>query len=413
MSQRHTVSRLRTIFARTQIQSRNLHVNEDAKRVLIIAGPTAVGKSSVSVELAKRIGAEVINADSVQMYQECKIGSNRITHEEMQQVKHHLMDSLSLKDSSSIEMSNLGGFIRAVNQIIENSSVPTIITGGSAYYLHHFMKGSQLQGPKSSHSIEERRQIVQKLKNEGNWGNAIEMLRKHDPNYASTIERNNYERLARALQIVTTTGQPLLKNEEQSAYDIRGIVLTMDRLKLYRRIDERCEEIVEKGLIEEVHALMRSNLLNPNAIPWTAIGYRQAIELLQKHSLIERKHFLQFLTNYKTVTRNYAKRQYSWYRRNDSEYKWLDLDKIESPVSEIERLWQLPRADFLNEVHGAENHKLISENVGIKVDLDDMVSKSNKKQFIQQQLDHMYLYKDHIKMQKRIDHINNTINQTL
>jgi tRNA dimethylallyltransferase len=367
---------------------------------MILAGPTAIGKSSIGVKIAQQLGAHIINADSVQMYKECTIGSNKITEQHMQGVPHHLLNTLSLRDQIDPESTSAVGFIKSATKIIENTQAPCIISGGAAYYLHQLMKGIP-EHAASKRTIEEKQAFEKHLRDENDWEKSIQKLRDFNPELANTITLNNYQRLARALELVENE-QFVTKVDNPPPYDFRAFVLTSDRLPLYRHIDARCEQIVENGLFEEVAYLLSQKLLNPSVIPWSAIGYKQSIELFQlPYDTITTKDFLHFLSKYKTATRNYAKRQLAWFRRPDSPYVWINVDTVST--AQIEEIYNMPRIEYEKYLVSSANRQVIDASVGVNT---GKVDPTEAKRAIQEQIDNLYEYKNKYLVRDRVEKIN-------
>ncbi len=302
------------------------------KKVIVIAGPTAVGKTEVSLQIAQVIGGEVISADSMQVYRGMDIGTAKPTLEMRQEVIHHLIDSRDLDENY-----NVVDFYReatqALKEIFARERVP-IVTGGTGFYLRALLHGPP-SGPPSVKEV--RKQLQGEMDSKGATI-LHEKLKKLDPEYAKTITPNDRHKIIRALEIITVTNQrvsnflPAFHHEDYVACDFRCWFLYLPNEVLYDRIEKRCDEMLERGLIAEVKSLVDEGLPQ-NHTASQAIGYKQCLEFLQTEQREE--DLVAFVRAFKQASRRYAKRQYTWFRKQPL-FRWLNLASLsKETVTEI------------------------------------------------------------------------------
>lgn len=306
-----------------------------SKHYPIIAGPTASGKTAVSVLLAKRIGGEVVSADSMQIYGDVHIGTARPTEAEMQGVPHHLQGFLPLQDSYSVAR-----YVEDARTVFENvfsrGSTP-ILCGGTGLYIQSFMENRQLlpQPIDESYREELRCEIVQ-------YGGQylLEKLRAVDPTTADRLHPNDHHRIIRALEVYHTSGQTITQQDEQShqtpsPYDGCLFVLNFrDRAKLYERIDLRVDRMIDDGILDEARRILT---LDSRCTALQAIGYKELLPYLCGESTLA-----DAVAKLKTETRHYAKRQLSWFRRmGDARMIYVDdYADIDSLVDDIQMQYE-------------------------------------------------------------------------
>jgi tRNA dimethylallyltransferase len=359
------------------------------KTVIILAGATSVGKSAVSLELCKHFPSEIIIADSVQVYKGLNIGSNKPTTEEQSVVPHHLIDITTPQQQlSSADFCYLA--VDAINDIHKRGKTPVLV-GGSTMWIQWLVHGIP-DAPKGS---EEAMQLVETLIGDydrnNDWDSAIAVLQEYDPSRAGRMMKNDWYRLRRYLAVaidlsknktkadgseklstednknekslLTAERTPLLPSSE---YDVRCFFLAEDREELYTIIDERCEQMIFAGLLKETAQLILNNTLTPAELVTKAIGYRQAINYFTSErpedgflstSVNYDLFYLEFLRDFSTATRNYAKDQLKWYRkdasflftriyRNLQDKKSFQLS-YEDKCEELLSLITLPREEYL------------------------------------------------------------------
>ena len=295
------------------------------KKVILIAGPTAVGKTTLSLSIAQAIGGEVISADSMQVYRGMDIGTAKVTPAERSLIAHHLVD---LRDID--EPFNVAEFYQccqeAFRDITSRDNVPLVV-GGSGFYIHALLYGPPA-GPPSVPDV--RDQLDRQMRDMGPEV-LYERLQMIDPEYASTISERDRHKIIRALEIIALSDQkvsdfPKSDRLLEQEYDFRCWFLYCSRENIYARIERRCEEMVQRGFLEEVRQLEQRGLrLNPSASQ--AIGYRQALQYLESGQT--EADYVSFLTQFKKASRHYAKRQFTWFRKEPL-FRWLDIEQQSS-----------------------------------------------------------------------------------
>ena len=293
-------------------------MNEKKKRpLLILTGPTAVGKTELSIALAKKINGAVISADSMQVYRGMDIGSAKVTPEEMQGVPHYLIDVLAPEDEFHVvrfqEMAK-----EALQEIYEKKQIP-IIAGGTGFYIQALLYDIDFTEQDEDTALRNHYvQLAEVL------GNAFlhELLRQVDPVSAEMIHANNVKRTIRALEYFEKTGEPISRHNEEerakeSPYDFRYFVLTDERAHLYERIDHRVDLMLGAGLVEEVKRL-RAQGCHKGMVSMQGLGYKEILSWLEGEISYEEAVYL-----LKRDTRHFAKRQLTWFRR-ERDVIWLN-----------------------------------------------------------------------------------------
>lgn len=281
----------------------------DRPRVLAIVGPTAVGKTAVSLEVAERLGAEIVSIDSMQIYRGLDIGTDKATEEMRDRVPHHLLD---LKDPEEpLTVSEFQGAARrAIEDIVQRGATPLLV-GGSGLYFRAVV--DDLRFPPRSEEV--RRGLEDEVERVGAEG-LHERLRAMDPRAADRIEPRNARRTIRALEVIQLTGEPFSQNDSwdiyESIYDLRAAGLTRPRAELYRRIEQRARAMVERGLVDEVRGL-RSRL---GLTASQALGYRQVLDAPDADPL-------ELAAEMGRATKRFARRQESWFRA-DPRIAWFE-----------------------------------------------------------------------------------------
>ena len=314
-----------------------------SNKVIVLAGATSVGKSKVAQLLCEEHGnSEVVIADSVQIYKHLDIGSNKPSAAEQEAVPHHLVDICDPHETYSS-----GEFVRAavpiIYDILNRGKLPVVV-GGSTMYLQWLVQGTP-DAPKASESIEKKaEELLKEAENGGQWEEAIKILSEYDESRANSLGKNDWYRMRRYLEVALSLEEegPAPKKggriENFPDLDLRCYFLSEDREQLYRMIDYRCEEMLKAGLIDEVSSLISEGHIAPNCTAAKAIGYRQTIEYLGRSMALEASDsdgqlgvFRTFLADSATATRNYAKRQLQWYRK-DKAFLWLKIDRPDAVV---------------------------------------------------------------------------------
>ena len=293
-------------------------MNEKKKRqLLILTGPTAVGKTELSIALAKKINGAVISADSMQVYRGMDIGSAKVTPEEMQGVPHYLIDVLAPEDEFHVvrfqEMAK-----EALQEIYEKKQIP-IIAGGTGFYIQALLYDIDFTEQDEDTAL--RNHYAQLAEEHGN-AYLHEMLRQVDPVSAEMIHANNVKRTIRALEYFEKTGEPISRHNEEerakeSPYDFRYFVLTDERAHLYERIDHRVDLMLEAGLVEEVKRL-RAQGCHKGMVSMQGLGYKEILAYLDGGCTLEEAVYI-----IKRETRHFAKRQLTWFKR-ERDVIWLD-----------------------------------------------------------------------------------------
>ncbi len=293
----------------------------DKQKLVILTGPTAVGKSKLSIELAKRIGGEIISADSMQVYKYMNIGTDKISPEKMGGVPHHLIDFLEPTEDFNVFM--FQKLVKEkIQEIADRGNVP-ILVGGTGFYIQAVLY--DIDFTETDEDDGYRHELEERAIREG--GHVLhEELRAVDPVSADIIHENNVKRVIRALEYYKKTGKPISKHNEQqhqneSPYDFRYFVLTDERKTLYSRIDKRVDLMIEEGLEDEVKSLQKLNIPR-TATSMQGLGYREMFGYLEGEYDLERAIYL-----IKLNTRHFAKRQLTWFRR-EKEVIWIDKNEF-------------------------------------------------------------------------------------
>lgn len=296
-------------------KSKNEKINR--KPLIVLTGPTAVGKTKLSIALAKRVNGEIISADSMQVYKYMDIGSAKITPEEMQGVPHHLIDILE-----PWEEFNVVTFKQRCDEclkgIYERGHIP-ILTGGTGFYIQAVLRNIDFTENEEDSSY---RRELEALAAERGAEYIHGMLRAVDPPSADAIHANNIKRCIRALEFYKLTGQRISDHNEQekqkqSDYNSCYFVLNDEREKLYARIEERIEEMLRLGLVEEVKRLQEMGCKR-GMVSMQGLGYKEILAFLEGECTLEEAVYL-----LKRDTRHFAKRQLTWFRR-EQDVIWID-----------------------------------------------------------------------------------------
>ncbi len=285
--------------------------------LIILTGPTAVGKTKASIGLAKALNGEIISADSMQVYKYMDIGSAKIRPEEMQGVKHYLIDEL--KPDEEFHVVKFQQMAKeAMEEIYANGKIP-IVVGGTGFYIQALLYDIDFTESNEDNSY--RQELIQ-LANEKGADHLHEMLRQVDPMSADTIHANNVKRVIRALEFFHQTGEKISEHNEQerakdSPYDFCYFVLNDDREKLYERINLRIDQMLEEGLIDEVKALKDKGYTR-DMVSMQGLGYKEILDYLNDECTLEEAIYI-----LKRDTRHFAKRQLTWFRR-ERDVIWIE-----------------------------------------------------------------------------------------
>jgi tRNA dimethylallyltransferase len=405
-------------------------MNQAKCKIMMIAGPTASGKSKLGLTVAQKLlqqqnqRIEIVNSDSVQMYQECNIGSNKCSMEERKLVPHHLIDTISLEMIDN-EYTNAGWFTKQVKQLtrdIMNRNGVTLIIGGSGFYNELLFRGIRANpvtpvaggsitiSDSVVESLKQRKlnsEMIQEMLNSGekSWDELYQYVHSVAPEIARGIAPNNVTRLSRAIERIQSAQNENINSTfslepvfyPDSMYDVRAFALYVDRMYLFDFIGWRCERIIENGLLEETFDLLKRGILIKDSIPYNAIGYRQSIEFLQLctsqsdlNSKWLKEAFLNYVAEYKQATRRYARGQYNWLRRcqthTDSNpipppsFMMLDMNNLFEALlqNEVEKVdqnfnqssdhllqyYNMSRDEYDSILHSNENRELIEKCKG-------------------------------------------------
>ena len=289
----------------------------EKKPLVILTGPTAVGKTALSIKLASEIGGEIISADSMQVYRQMDIGSAKIKPEEMDGIPHHLIDILEPEEEFNVCLFEKLA-LEAMEQIYERGHIPVVV-GGTGFYIQALLY--QIDFTEEETDTAYRDKLWQLGEEKGNHY-LHELLRKVDPESAEEIHENNRKRVIRALEFYENCGKPIsTHNKEQrqktSAYNSCYFVLTDDRKKLYERIESRVDQMLSNGLVDEVRTLKERGC-NASMVSMQGLGYKEILEYLDG-----RCSLLEAVEKIKKETRHFAKRQLTWFRR-EKDVIWLD-----------------------------------------------------------------------------------------
>ena len=290
------------------------------KKVLTIAGATASGKSALAIKLAKDFKGEIISGDSIQVYRGLDIGSGKIKKEEMEGVVHHLIDIKDPKESYSVyDFQKMGRFL--IDAIERRGHLP-IICGGTGLYIKALIYDYDFKEEKDFNNYEDIDDV-----------SLHAMLKEVDPISAIKIHPHNRRRVLRALNYFEKNGSPISSNKtEKALYDALIIALDMERSELYAKIDQRVDNMVKDGLLNEVEGLLKSGVaFNDQAMK--GIGYREFEAYFKNEQSLE-----EVIQKIKSDSHNFAKRQYTWLR-HQLPIEWIDIKTDYEVIKERVRKW--------------------------------------------------------------------------
>ncbi len=287
------------------------------KRVLAVVGPTASGKTKLSIDLATHLNTEIISADSRQIYKELSIGTAKPEIDDLNKVKHHFIDHISINEKYDV-----GKFVKEASEVISKlhheNKLP-IVVGGTGLYINSLLYGI-FEGPSSDKNI---RTSLEAELNELGLQSLLEKLKKFDFETYQRIDKNNPRRVIRALEVYYLTGQPISKlqkvKQRKPDYEIYIFGLNWDRKILYERINKRTEKMIKNGLIDEVKTVIEKFGEDVNVVLQT-VGYKEVIQFLKNE--ISYDEMIELI---KRNTRRYAKRQLTWFRK-DKNIFWFDVE---------------------------------------------------------------------------------------
>lgn len=304
--------------------------------LIVLTGPTAVGKTKLSIALAKEIGGEILSADSMQVYRYMDIGSAKITPKEMEGVKHYLIDVLNPWDEFNVVVFQKM-CKEAMEEIWQNGHIP-ILTGGTGFYIQAVLYDIDFTENDEDDSY--RKKLEETALEKGNLY-LHDMLKEVDAKAADEIHPNNVKRVIRALEFARKTGDRISEHnvvmrQKESPYNFSYFVLNDVREKLYDRINQRVDEMMENGLVREVKKLHEMGC-NKEMVSMQGLGYKEILEYLEGETTLEEAVY-----KIKRDTRHFAKRQLTWFRR-EKEVTWINKEDfgydeyriLEAMLSEI------------------------------------------------------------------------------
>ena len=296
--------------------------------VVVIVGPTAVGKTAVSLALAKEINAEIVSADSRQIYKFMNIGTAKPTEQERQGIKHHFIDYIGPDESFS--SGAYGNKAREIIKELHSKNKNVIVVGGSGLYIRALLYG-MVSFDQKDEMI--RQNLKQHLELDGLSKLYLE-LQKVDPELAQQLSENDSQRILRGLEVFQMSGEKLSslqkETETPAPFPYVQIGLNMNRAVLYQRINKRVEKMFEQGMIKEVEELMEKGYTQTNAM--NAVGYKEVMQYLNKE--ITNQEMVELIQR---NTRRYAKRQFTWFRK-DENINWFNLPDDDVVLKIIDKI---------------------------------------------------------------------------
>lgn len=297
------------------------------RKVIILAGPTGVGKTEMSVRMAEVLGGEIISADSMQVYRGMDIGTAKVKADERKAVRHHLIDSRDIDETFNV-VDFYHEAQQAFREIFAREHVP-IVVGGTGFYIHALIYGP----PRGPASVPDVRAKLEKEMEEKGALALYDKLKAFDPDYAATITIRDRHKIIRALEIIQLTNQKVSYFEKGATpaheFDFRCWFLYKPKEVLYTDLERRCDKMIDSGFLEEVKQLEKEGLRS-NMSASQAIGYRQGLEYLQSAQTAE--DWKRFVEEFKTASRRYAKRQFTWFRKEPL-FRWLSVHKLGPEVA--------------------------------------------------------------------------------
>ena len=295
------------------------------KKLIILTGPTAVGKTKLSIALSKAVNGAVISADSMQVYKYMDIGSAKITPEEMEGVKHYLVDILEPCDPEGFNVTRFQSLAQqAMEEIYADGKVP-ILVGGTGFYIQSVVYDIDFTENDADTAY---RTMLEKMAEEKGAEYLHDMLKVVDPKAAEEIHFNNVKRVIRALEFFQKTGGPIsahneIERQKESPYEFYYFVLNDDRAKLYERIEKRVDMMIEAGLADEVKKLLDMGCTR-DMVSMQGLGYKEMIDYLHGEISLEEAIYV-----IKRDTRHFAKRQLTWFRR-ERDVRWINKSDFAS-----------------------------------------------------------------------------------
>ncbi len=297
------------------------------EKVIVIGGPTASGKTALSIELAKKINGEIISADSMQIYKEMNIGTAKPEKEEMQGVKHYMLDIITPEERFSVADYKIKAK-KAIKEIIEKGKIP-IIVGGTGLYIEALIY--EIEFLQIETDLNYRRELEQIAQEKG-LNNLYEKAVKIDPKAMEKISANDQKRILRVLELYHQTGKTKTQLDSESRkepeYDYKLFAINMDREILYNRINKRVDIMLQNGLVNEVKNIYEKYKEFPTAMQ--GLGYKEVVEYLEG-----KVSYKQMVEKIKMESRRYAKRQLTWFRKYEN-IIWIDgTDEVQKNIEKI------------------------------------------------------------------------------
>ena len=292
------------------------------KPLIILTGPTAVGKSALSIELAKRIDGEIISADSMQVYRHMDIGSAKIMPEQMGGIPHHLIDILEPTEEFNVVIFQKEAK-EALHEIYDRGRIP-IVAGGTGFYIQALLYDIDFTDNDEDTAL--RAELEDTAKTQGSEA-LYARLKEIDPESCEIIHPNNVKRVIRAIEFYEKTGMKIsahnkTQRQNSSPYNFAYFVLNEDRTKLYRKIEQRVDVMMEQGLVEEVSRLAAAGCTR-DMVSMQGLGYKEILDYLDGHITLDEAVYL-----IKRDTRHFAKRQLTWFRR-ERDVLWVEKPEVD------------------------------------------------------------------------------------
>ena len=299
----------------------------DKPKVIVICGPTASGKTALSIELAKKINGEIISSDSMQIYKYMDIGTAKPSEEEKEGIQHYLLDFIEPNQRYSVAEFKKDAEL-AIEEILAKGKTP-IVVGGTGLYVDSLIYGIEYQDIELDEKY--RKELEDRVKKEG-LEKLYEDAQKIDPQAMEKISRNDQKRILRVLEIYKATGKNKTEQEIESRkkgvkYDYKVFAINWERQLLYERINKRVDIMIEQGLIKEVEELLKKYDKFPTAMQ--GLGYKEVVEYLQGITTKE-----EMIEKLKMETRRYAKRQITWFKKNKQTI-WIGYKDLQKILDEI------------------------------------------------------------------------------
>lgn len=291
------------------------------RKILVIVGPTAIGKTTVSIAMAQKINGEIISADSRQIFRHMTIATAKPLREDLEKVRHHFIDIINPDESYSAGQFGTDG--RSAIQEILGRGREALVVGGSGLYIRSLIDGLFGEPARDEDLRKRIRDDIEKF----GIARAYDQLKSIDHEASSKIHPNDAKRIARALEVYELTGKKIsdLHESQETDFNFEPVMigLTCARAELYRRIDARVDAMIERGVIEETKGLLEKGY-SPKLVSMESLGYREIVQYLNREISYEK-----MISIFKQGSRNYAKRQLTWFRR-DNRIRWFDVNDFEN-----------------------------------------------------------------------------------